>query len=264
MRSKRAIAAIALFVAFALISGALLVFVENKVGKELELLRTVANASASSEETQKLLRSLSEIARGDERLVRHLLNQPLVAMGYMFMVLSLLPLLIALLSHDMINADIRSKTIRFILLRCSRAAFLFGKMLSHGLLLIGVMLLSGIGVYFYAWVRLPSFDAASVASTMFMYFVYSIIFGFCYISLTALVSSLIESGAVSLIVNLLVLAGFSYLSSIEGLRYLSPSLYKTGLWSYDIVHVVTSLLAFVAFGLFFCGLAWARMKWRDV
>jgi ABC-type transport system involved in multi-copper enzyme maturation permease subunit len=266
IRTKRAVVAVALYAAAAMGTGALLVWLESKIGDKLQLLRAFSDVNVAShgEEARSLVQVLSEIAQGDEALVRHLLGLPLVVAGFFFVTLTFLPLLVALVSHDIVNAEVRNRSARFVLLRCPRSALLLGKMISHGLLFMAVTVVSNTVLFAYAWWNLPSFEPMTAAGLLLRYWAFTVAFGFCYLSLAALVSSLVDGGGMALITMVLALIGFAWLSTREGLEYLSPSTFKMGLWSPRWATVATSLGAFVAFGAAFLGMAWARLQRRDL
>jgi hypothetical protein len=266
IRTRKAIAAVVLYALGAMATGAALVWLDSEIGDKLRMARDLADIQAvASAHGSGMVEGLSKLAGGDQDLILHLLHVPLVVIGFFFATLGFLPLMIALISHDIVNAEVRQRSARLVLLRCPRGALLAGRMLSHGLLLLAVTIVSSATLFAYAWVRLPSFDAVAAAGYMVEFWFLTLAFGFCYLSLAALVSSLVDGGVTSLIVTVVVLIAFAKLSLYdEPLSWLSPSHWKLGLCSPRVADVAASVAAFLGFGaLFFAG-AGLRLKRRDV
>ncbi len=268
IRTRRALVALLIYLAGALATGGALVWVENQFGDKIQTARTAIDASEAMASMQadapNVYEGLASITGGDEAIARHLLHMPLVLLGFFWTTLTFLPLLIALVSYDIVNSEVNQRSARFILLRTSRTSLLLGKMLSHGLLFLAVTVAANVALFLYAWMKLPTFDLLPAAGLLLRFWMLTIPFGFCYIALAALVSSLVDGGGLSMAVMVGVLIGLGVLSSSADLGFLSPSFYKLNLWSPKLLDVLGSALAFLAFGLIFLGGASARLRWRDL
>jgi ABC-type transport system involved in multi-copper enzyme maturation permease subunit len=268
IRTRRALAALLIYLAGALLTGGILVWVEVQWGDKIAMARTAIDAAAAAAsmkaDAPDAYKALSTLAGGDEELVRHMLHLPLVVLGFFWTTLTFLPLLVALVSHDIVNAEVRNRSARFVLLRTTRTTLLVAKMLSHGVLFLAVTMAANLALFVYAWVQLPSFEPLAVAPWLLRYWLLTLPFGLCYIALTALVSSLVDSGGLALAAMVGVLIGLGILSSSDVVGFLSPSWWKVGLWSPSLLKVTAHGAAFLAFGGLFLGAAWARLRWRDL
>jgi ABC-type transport system involved in multi-copper enzyme maturation permease subunit len=267
IRTRRAMVAIVLYALGAFATAVVLVKIEGAVGEEINQIRNLATAEArmSGEEgVGKLEEAISTLVGGDLETARHLLGLPLVILGFFWMSLTFLPYLIVLVSHDIVNVEVRNRSARFVLLRASRTALLVGKMMSHGLLFLGVTVLSNVILFVYAWVSLPHFQPGSAALLLLRIWALTMPFGFCWLAFTALLSSVIDNGGVAMVVGGIAVIVLSMLSMHDTIGFLSPSHYKLALWSPKWTTSLGGAAAYLAFGAVFLGGAWARMTWRDL
>jgi ABC-type transport system involved in multi-copper enzyme maturation permease subunit len=270
IRTKRALLAILVYALGAFLTAAALVQIDAKIGDRLELVKSMANVSVplkvegQADQSTSVVKALSFLVGGDEDLVLHLLQIPLVVLGFFWTTLTFLPFLIALVSHDLVNIEVRNRSARFILLRTSRAALLLGKTVSHLLLFLSVTVVSNLVLCAYAWNASPSFDLWITSRLLLRFWLLTIPYGFCFLALTALVSSLVDGGAASLAANAIALIAISMLSMNDTIGLLSPSFYKLGLWSPRFLDVLGSSAAFLVFGTLFLSGAYARLRGRDL
>jgi len=265
LRTRRALAAVLLYTLVALGTGAVTVWIDLELGRHFETVRATTDlASAASDKVPSLEEALSFFLGGDVDMARHLLDLPLVVAGFFWVTLTFMPFLVALVSFDIVNSEVRNRSARFVLLRCPRFALLAGKMTSHGILFLAVTVLSNAALFIYAWYRLPDFPAARAGLLLMQYWAVAVVFGFCYLSLAALVSSLVDSGGLAMVALFIALIALSILSLSDQAGFLSPSFYKLGLWSPRFLDVAGSLGAFTGFGAVFLGLTWLRVWRRDL
>ncbi len=268
IRTKRALVALLIYLAGALATGGALVWVENQFGDKIQMARNAIDTadalSSIKADAPKAYEAFATITGGDEATARHLLHMPLVLLGFFWTTLTFLPLLIALVSYDIVNSEVNQRSARFVLLRTSRLSLLLGKMLSHLLLFLAVTVAANVALFVYAWVELPAFDLLPAAGLLLRFWLLTVPFGFCYIALAALVSSLVDGAGLSMAIMVGVLIGLGILSSSNDVGFLSPSYYKMMLWSPSLLTVMGGGLAFVVFGLLFLGGASARLRWRDL
>jgi len=265
LRTRRAVLAVGLYALGALATGGVLVWIEGKVGDKVALVKAMADGAAAARGTdQDFEHAIGTLLGGDTELARHLLGIPLVVLGFFWVTLTFLPLLIALVSHDIVNSEVRNRSARFVLLRCSRTGLLLGKMASHGALFLAVTVVSNAVLFVYAWARLPAFAAGTAAVWLLRFWALTVVLGACYLSLAALVSSLVDGGGRALVTLVLVLFGLAILAQHPDVGFLSPSHWKTGLWSPRPEDLATSVAAFLGYAALFFGLAWARVARRDL
>jgi hypothetical protein len=266
LRTKRALAATLLYGVIAMATGGVLVWLEVKIGAYTSTAEGLAQAAAAAEGwdgPNSLEEVIAAMLGGDKELAAHLLGIPLVVYGFFWVTLTFLPYLVAIVSHDMVNAELRNRSVRFSLLRTSRGAFLAGKVIAQLLLLTAVTVVSNLLLLGVAWLQLPSFDPGPALLHLGQYWLYTIVFSLCWIGLTALISSLVESAGLALMVLFVTLIGLSILSFHDTFGVLSPGAWKLGLWRPGL-DALRSLAAFAGFGAVFLAAAWSVLRWRDL
>ena len=266
LRTKRALAATLLYGLIAMGTGGVLVWLEVKIRTYADTAEGLVRVAATADGwdgPSSLEEVIAFLLGGDKELAAHLLGIPLVVYGFFWVSLTFLPYLIAIVSHDMVNAELRNRSVRFSLLRTSRGAFLSGKVLAQLILLTAVTVISNLLLLAVAWVQLPAFDPGPALLYLGQYWIYTIVFSLCWIGLTALVSSLVESAGLALMLLFVALIGLSILSFHDDFGLLSPGAWKIGLWKPGL-EALGSLAAFASFGAVFLAGAWGALRWRDL
>ncbi|HOU52666.1 MAG TPA: ABC transporter permease subunit [Myxococcota bacterium] len=259
LRTRRLVLWFAIYLLVALITAMVLVKIETSVGDQIGTLRALAQAPAGTdEEANKFLKGLSFLTGGDTEIALQMVRMPLIVTGFFWSILTFLPGLILLTSHDMINGEVRNRSTRFVLLRTTRTALLLGKTISHLSLALVATLLANLLVLIYGAVRLPSMPLLQTSGLLLRFFALGIPYALCWVSLTALVSSLLDSGPRSLVTLGVLLMVFQVLSLNSDVGFLSPLSHRLGLWSGDLLKVGMS----VAIYLIFAGVFWAGTWWR--
>lgn len=261
IRTSRAIVSICLFGVGALISAIVLVKIEEEAREQIQ----EAKGFLATHQVDLVLEdTLTFFLDGDREMAGHLLHIPLCVSGFFYLSLLFLPYFIALVSHDMINRELINRSARFIIARCKRECMLIGKMLSHLVVLVCITAFANLVLFYYATSKLGSVDYALAVSYLFRFWGFSIIFGFCYLSLTALFSCLIRSRIVSLLLLVVTDMALSILSFSKNIGFISPPYWKHLLWSPRWNDWGLSLLVFFAFGVVFLTLGILRIKRMDI
>jgi len=264
-RSRRAIVVTLLYVLITLGIAALLSWLSVKFGPDLHSLQLATKARAGSKAAIHVKNIIPMLVqKNDTTTLNYLLNQPMTVIGYFLFELLFVPYLLALISFDIINADLRSRFMRFQLLRTSRVTLLTGKLIAHWLMFLVVSGIASIVLFSYSWSKIPGFPLVYSVLLLFVYWLMTAIMSVCYLSLIALISSLIDQGVVALIVILIVIHGFGLVAlNSSFIHFFSPSWYKFGLLSSDFLVVGLHSIIFIGFGVIFIAAAWFRLQTRD-
>jgi len=262
LRTRRAVLALLMYLLIALGTGLAAISIERRVQQALSDRGT--HPEVLVEAKAKALTALTIFLGGDREKAEHLMGIPLPVAAFFFVTLTFLPYLIALTSHDLVNRELRDRSARFVLLRASRATFLAGKTLSHVLLFMVVTVVSNAALFAYAALELPAFPIATGATTLTAFWGYALVYGVCFLSLAALVSSFVDSAARSLIALVVVLVALNILAASDTAGFLSPWAHRGGLWSPHALDVAQSLAWYLGFSAAFWTVAWLRIRRRDV
>jgi len=266
LRTRRLVLWIALYLLVALVTAMVLVKIETTVGSQIATLRSLAQTAATGtdEEANKFLQGLSFLTGGDTEIALRMIRMPLIVTGFFWSILTFVPGLILLTSHDMINSEVRNRSTRFVLLRTTRTSLLLGKTISHLSLALASTLLANLLVLVYAWLRLPDLPVLQTSWLLTRFFALGIPYALCWIGLTALVSTLQDSGPRSLVTLTVLMVAFQVLSLNPDVGFLSPLSHRLGLWSGEFLKVGASVGIYLLFaGLFWSG-AWLRFTRRDL
>jgi ABC-2 type transport system permease protein len=191
-----------------------------------------------------------------------------------------LPLFIALLGYDQLSAEVSTGSVRYLVVRSRRGSILGGKFVAQALVM-GVLLALVLVGLFAAGAGLRSdLKPLPYLEALVRFWLGGATFAFAYLALTSLVSAVTSSPGTSLLLNVGALFLFWLADAIggraalvhsmggpaswtEGLRWLSPSAYASGLLG-SSPALLTSALAYAVFGAVFLGAGWAVFRSRDV
>jgi hypothetical protein len=99
------------------------------------------------------------------------------------------PTFVGLVSCDSIALDVYRGTLRFVLLRSSRLAYYFSKLISHVILYVVLQFLSLVAVVFYSASAIEGFDTQEAIKLALKYFIVFIPFLWCVVAATQWISS---------------------------------------------------------------------------
>lgn len=277
LRSRRALSLVALYLFVSTLSA--YAFVRAVQTAESKLAAIAAEASpdqsalvlglARSEGYRRILETLT---LGDSKLASYLASLPPMGLFVTLVMLSMIPWLVALTAADQAAADLHFRTVRFVVLRTHRAAFVLGKLLSQVLLVAvvtGAALLPSLGLGAY---YLQSFDGLATLAFLSQVVPSLLAYAFAFLGLTSLASQLSgtpgRARALTLLLFFLLwLAGLTSPSSstvLGLLAYFSPWQLKMRLiaqeWSLRSLAIGQAL----AFGFAFTALGYLIFRRRDL
>jgi ABC-type transport system involved in multi-copper enzyme maturation permease subunit len=291
LRSSRIVV---LFALYALFSGLVLLVVGSIANAVNETARKqIEAAGANTEQAEAAFQQARAGVLGfmfdtDPAMLDALKNIPLVVLFVFKITLFFLPAYVAIMGFDQISGEVGPRSIRYLVVRSSRSAVLFGKYLAQAAALALLVLAVDLGIFLYAKSTNPDFGWGAMVGTLLKFWLAAVLFSLAYMALTTLCSTLFRSPAVSLVFNLLVLFGFwvvnfvgglgvhreisptgmpgpeTVISPIALLRYATPSYYSTDLLHPRWTAFAGSGLAYLGFAALFLLAAWSVLRARDV
>jgi len=258
IRTSKAVVTMAVYAGLALLVAAVTTFLQNK------LLAEPGVQEGLKTQMDQIQQVISAALGNDTLLANHLVNMPVALMVFFWLTQSFLPLLIAVISSDMLNREIRTKSARFVLLRASRSSLVIGKWLSHITILIAAIVLSWIVFLGYLAFNLNGFNLVQSIPLILKFFGFTLLIGFCYLGLTSLMSSLVDGSGTALLLTIVVLLFLAGLAQSDMFGWASPSHYRYKIWSPRADEILAGVGAYVLFGSLFLSAAWQRFLRRDI
>jgi len=173
-RSKRAIILLILYLMGSI--GACLIFINVLHKVEVEMVEAIGLTASDNPGTttrtlwkSKHFEDMMASMLDDRELAQQLLSIPPIALFYSWLVLTFTPFLVVLLASSRIAEEVSTASVRFQLFRTSRATWCMGKLTGQALLLMLALLMSGVGTWIVAWLRMKYFDAGPAAWFIFLF-----------------------------------------------------------------------------------------------
>lgn len=151
---------------------------------------------------------------GDRDLALALLRFTPIGLFYGWLMLLLVPWLVAMTSSSRIAEEIWSGSARFVLCRTTRLAWLFGKHVGQSLLLFVALLLTIAAAWATGYLKLDSFDGAATFRDMLLFAPKAWVYGLAYLALVGGISACCRSPGIA---NVLGLAGLLLSQALYGI-----------------------------------------------
>lgn len=185
---------------------------------------------------------------------------------WIFQIFSLFwfPTLVGLVSCDCIALDVYRGTLRFVLLRSSRAAYYLAKLCSHFVLYAVLQFVSLGMVLLYISLAVPDVHFASALQLAIQYFLVFLPFLWCVVAATQLVSSW-SSRPINALIRIHVL-WIAFIFMLALFPWASPlwSKWVLGLFVPFDNYPIMSVFGYCAWGAFFSLLGMLFFLRRDV
>ncbi|MDX2013935.1 MAG: ABC transporter permease subunit [Myxococcaceae bacterium] len=294
-RSGRVLALLVLFVMFVSLTLAVVGFVTRQLNASVDKQLQSAGVDATDERMQEQLNQgkkqfLSVVITDDEEMLESLLTLPVVLLFVFKLTLRFVPLFVALMGFDQLAGELGPKSIRFLVVRLKRNNLILGKFASQVTIFTALLFVCTVLMVLVAKALNADFAAKDVVVWTGRLLAASFVLALAYLALTTLCSALVRSGAVSLLLNIMVLFGIWALaffgeyfalpgevleagslksmvtdeSPLAYTRYLSVWHYGQDLLHPDWTRFVTAAVVHVGFALVFLGAAQLVMKKRDL
>lgn len=292
LKSGRVLVLLILFLLFVGLALTVVGFFNHQLNAQFE--QQVAMAGADMSQAREQLNAgkkqfLQTFVTEDEAMLDSLSAIPIVLLVVFKLTLRFLPLFIALMGFDQLAGEVGPKSIRYLVVRVKRSSIIMGKLLSQVTLFALLMSICTLMMVLVARVLNAEFAAADVALWTVKLIISSMVLSLAYLSLTALFSSLVKQGGISLVLNVIALFVIWFVALIGGavrfpgeqaaqgtlamLKAESAMAYVryASVWQYgdDLLHphwgrFLTAALVHVGFGLVFLGLAQVALRRRDL
>ncbi len=216
IRSRRAIVLLLLFMAASVCTMNFSINALQKMEKELVKLlqlpdtEEVGIVSKTLWKSKPFQRMMKHIV-SDDAVYKDIIGKHPVELMYALLVFFYSPLLVVLVSANRISDDIGSGSIRYIAFRSSRFAWSFGKFLGQAGMIGLALLLSGIGAWIVAMIRLHG-AGLPLMMDIFNWSLRSWIYALPFLGLCMGLSHLTRSGSKATIFGILAISVFFVLT----------------------------------------------------
>lgn len=280
LRSRRAVVVLLLYVAAGVLTTNSSISLLQKIEGELsEVLQLEASAQAGTVtsamwKSDRFRRMVAQAA-GDKSLVDDLMGTPPIVLIYGGLAFFYTPILAILISAPRIAEELSSGSARYALLRTSRLSWSTGKFLGQVALAGMALVLSGVGAWVVARIRMAASEGPEVATGMLLSAGRAGIFSTAYVGLATGLSHLTRAPGRATAIGLVGLLVFGILGWASdhyygpGLRQLwhlgsvlTPQAHRLDLWRWDPARLVPAIVHLVTLGWVFLlgGYAWFRRR----
>ncbi len=282
IRSRRAIVILLLYMAAAICTMNLSINALQKMEQELiKLLQLpeseeVGVVSKTLWKSKPFQRIMKEVSRNND-VYNDLVGKHPVELIYAWLVFFYTPLLVVLVSANRISDDIGSGSIRYVAFRSSRFTWSFGKFLGQTGMIGAALLLSGIGAYLMAAVRLHG-TTFELFINIFEWSLRAWIYSIPFLGLAMGLSHLTRSGSKATILGILSISGCFVISAIAHftqnatgwksvfsyLATLVPDTHKFFLWRSSPAAVATGATWMITLALCYLFAGYLAFRKRDI
>lgn len=294
-RSGRVVVLLLLFLMFVGLSLTIVGFFNKQINAKVEDQAKAAGVNLEDDKAKEQFNEgkkqfLSVFITDDEEMLDSLLSLPLVLLVVFKLTLRFVPLFVALMGFDQLAGEIGPKSIRFLVVRLKRNNLILGKFASQVTIFTALLFVCTLLMVLVARVLNPDFSAKEMAVWTMRLLASSFVLAIAYLALTTLCSSIVRTGAVSLVLNIMVLFGIWFVALIGEWYRLPGEVAEAGslaamikdesvmayvrygsVWHFgqDLLHpdwtrFVTAAVMHLGYALVFLGLAQLAMKRRDL
>ena len=282
VRSRRAIVILALYLAGSLLACNGFVSILHKLETQLtETLHLSSGASTGvvmsalwkNHEFQRIMYHLV----GDADVARQLLTIPPPALVYGWLAFAFTPVLVMLTASGRIAEEMAGNSVRFVMTRTSRTAWILGKFMGQAMLLIIALLLSAAGAWCIIRFRLAGFDHGATAAAMMIYAAKAWVYSLAFTGMALGLSQLTRRPYMAMALGFLVWFATVFLAfaaahflkkdgsaAWEIILQLLPQGHRVDLWRTDAVHLLNAVFFLVSLGFVYLFAGFARFQKRDL
>lgn len=282
LRSRRALVILLLYVAAGVLttngSISVLLRIENELSEALQLgpsdrAGVVSSAIWKSDRFRRMVGDAS----GHSGLVDDLTGTPPIVLIYGGLAFFYTPLLVMLVAGGRVAEELASGSARYALLRTSRLSWSVGKFLGQVALVGMALLLSGVGAWITAEVRMAAAERAAILTGMLLAASRAWIYSIAFVGLASGLSHLTRSPGRATAVGLVGLMALGVLSWAadhfygDGWRQLwhvarmiCPPSHRLDLWRLDPAAWLPAVAYLVSIGLLYLFAGFARFRRMDL
>ena len=240
-------------------------WMDEKLAEQMPSLSAVERADMlnNKEQLGQMFEKAPELvdALGGQAVVDALVDGtvPSVVLLVLFVSTFTVPGLVLIVGYDRIADDLATRYARFILQRIRRGSYLAGKILGHWGAVLIVMMVVHLLLVALSTVS-DGLDPGAIAVALPRVWLGLAVFLLAYVGFSAMLSSTISPPFAALAVGGMMLMGLWLASFVDAFGVVWMGTWDMRLWVLD----PPALGVFVGYSTLFIGLAFARLRTRDV
>lgn len=283
VRSRRAVVLLVLFVAGGMLACNSVVSSIHKAESEIAEALGLPTSSSAGIVTDalwkhKVFRRIMSRVIGDRQVAMELLSVPPMAMVFAFLAFTFTPLLVMLTTSSRISEEIGTGSVRYVAVRTSRLAWIFGKFLGQSFMLIVALMLSAAGAWCIFRFRLADMDILAMSQAMVVYAWKVWLYSLAFVGLAIGVSQVTRSANKAMCLGYLIWFGLTVLSIMGHTRInhgaagqawqlvlmLIPMGHRMDMWRLDIAHQVQGAFFLISLGMMYMMAGYAFLSRKDI
>lgn len=283
IRSRRALVIILLYLASALLCMNGSISILGKMEKELASVLQLPDAGSAGVVSASLWRSkpfnkIVKAAVGEGPVLDDISGRHPVELLYAWFAFFCAPLLAVLVCGTRISDDLRSGSVRYLLVRESRIEWSSGKYLGQTLMVAVALFASSLGAAAIAFCRLSPSTAVELFMPLMNWGMRAWVYSLAWIGLALGLSHFTRSPSKATAFGILAICVFAALprlmlynhlengwpEAVLHIEMLLPSGPESSMWRFDVVPVVTGAFHLILLGLAYLMAGVAFFSRRDV
>ena len=284
IKSRRAIVLLILYFAGS-IAGTL-IFIKVLHGVETQVVKAMgldpsknAGGVTATLWESSAFREIVVHLTGNREVAEEILRIPPIALFYGWLSFSFAPLLVILTAAPRIAEEVWSGSVRFILFRTSRGAWILGKFAGQACQLFLALLLSALGAWIVGFLRTENFAAVPSALAMLSFALKAWVFALAFLGLATGISQFFSSPNIASAISFIALIALSILAGLSShfanpntiggriwdlVNLLIPSGHKLDLWRTDPAHVLPAVIFLTALSFAYMLIGQSYFARRDL
>jgi len=282
VRSRRVLVALLLYMAVAACTMYWLITMvgrlETQLVKLLQLPQSERTGIVSTTMWQsKAFQEMMRHAMQSDAVYQDIVGKHPVELIYAWLLFFYMPMLVVLVAANRIPEEVGSGSVRYIMFRSTRGAWVLGKFFGQLSLIALAVLCSGVCAYLVAVLRLGRYVPPDILYNMLVWALKAWVYAVPFVGLVMGLSLFTKSPGKSTIIGLLaILACFvvtvlvTHFSAYTGWRSFLPYLaallptdYEMLLWRSGRVPLATGVTTLISLGFFYLGIGYFFFRKRD-
>lgn len=216
-----------------------------------------------------VFKAMMSRALGSSLLFNDMLSQHPVALAFGFFVFGVVPLMTLITCAPTAAGEIRSGSVRYVLLRVSRTEWTLGLFFAEALVLLVAMMLLAAAAAAIAVYRLPGWSAFGFVPSLFGWSVRAWVFSLAWLGICTGASMCVKSPGKATGFALLLYVAFAAFGSFADnccavFDFIRPQGYEHALWRASFSSMLEGVVGVLAIAFLYLGLGCAVFSRRDV